>query len=136
MVQITGTYKLERNENLDEFYQKVGVPWIARKMMTSSSPTMYITKDEEEQWVFKTVTFFRTIEISFKLDEPYEETMPSGDEFENTTTIEGDNKFITISKSGETVAFERQYEFNDEGMVMTLKAPDGAQAKRYFKRLQ
>ncbi|CAL8115400.1 unnamed protein product [Orchesella dallaii] len=118
MVQIVGTYKLERNENLDEFYQKVGVPWIARKMMTNTSPTMYITKDDDEQWVFKTVTFLKTVEISFKLDEPYDETMPSGDEFASVTTMEGDNKFTTTSKTGDDVAFERSYEFNEEGMVM------------------
>jgi len=50
--------------------------------MTTSSPTMYITKDDEEQWIFKTVSFLRTTEISFKLDEPYEETMPNGEDFE------------------------------------------------------
>jgi len=142
MVQIVGSYKLERNENLDEFYQCVGVPWMVRKMMCASTPTMYVTKDEEEQWNFKTVTFLRTIENSFKLDEEYEETMASGKLFESVTTMEGDNKFVTKSKTPETegeeiFTFERHYEFSDDGMVMTLKAPTSEKvAKRYFKRLQ
>lgn len=58
------------------------VPWLARKMMCSSSPIIYVSKDEEETWALKTVTFFRTIESSFKLDEEYEETMPSGNTYE------------------------------------------------------
>lgn len=56
----------------------LGVPYFARKMMLASSPTMTVTY-EDETWVFKTVTFFRTVTISFKLDEPYNEEMPSGD---------------------------------------------------------
>ncbi|ODN00478.1 Fatty acid-binding protein [Orchesella cincta] len=136
MVQIVGTYKLEKNEKLDEFYQELGVPWIARKLMLTSSPTMYITLDEEEQYDFKTVSFLKTTEISFKLNEPYEETMPNGEVFESLTTLEGGNKFTTKSESEGVVAFERIYEFNDDGMVMTLKSPKGLEAKRYFKRLQ
>jgi len=101
---------------------------------------MHVTKDEEEQWNFKTVTFLRTIENSFKLDEEYEETMPSGKQFESVTTMEGENKFVTRSKTPEgeeEFTFERSYEFNDDGMVMTLQSPSSEKvAKRYFKRLQ
>lgn len=55
---------------------------MARKMMCATSPTIYVSKDEEEHWIFKTVTFLRTMEISFKLDEGYEETMPSGNTYD------------------------------------------------------
>jgi len=139
MVQIEGSYKLEKNENLDEFYASIGVPWFARKMMAASSPTMFVS-NEDEHWNFKTVTFLRTIENSFKLDEEYEETLPNGKELESITSMDGENKFVTKSKSveeGDDFSFERQYEFNDEGMVMTLKASSAEKmAKRYFKRLQ
>jgi len=140
MAQILGSYKLERNENLDEFYQCLGVPWIARKMMSASSPTMNVTKDDEEVWNFKTVSFLRTVENSFKLDEEYEENLPNGMLLESITTMEGDNKFVTKSKSteeGEDFTLERQYEFNDDGMVMTLQSPKSEKvAKRFFKRVQ
>lgn len=32
--------------------------------------------------------------------------------------MDGDTKFVTQSKSENTVAFERHYEFSDEGMIM------------------
>lgn len=32
--------------------------------------------------------------------------------------MEGDNKFVTKSKTGDTIAFERIYEFSDDGMIM------------------
>lgn len=39
--------------------------------------------------------------------------------------MQGDNLFITKSKSGEDIAFERHYEFNDDGMIMVSKKVDG-----------
>ncbi len=51
--------------------------------MLASSPVMTVTHEEDEDtWVFKTVTFFRTVILSFKLDETYPEDMPSGDVLE------------------------------------------------------
>jgi len=139
MASIIGSYKLERNENLDEFYSSLAVPWLVRKMMCATSPTMHVTKDEEDEWNLKTVTFLRTMENSFKLDEEYEETLPNGIVLDSVTKLEGDNKFVTKSKSVEEdddFTLERSYEFTDDGMVMTLQSPKSEKvAKRYFKRL-
>jgi len=151
MVQITGSYKLEKNEKLDEFYTAAGVPWVARKVMLTTSPTMHITKEKDENeddtWLFKTVTFIRTVEQSFKLNEPFEETMPSGDCFNSVATMEGDNKFILKSTSSistdddddtaveEKKELEREYLFTEDMLTITLKHPSGIEAKRYFKRI-
>jgi len=158
MVKIVGTYKLEKNENLDEFYKAAGVPWIARKMMLVTSPTVTVTQTEEERggemsegegegdgegegvgeggpvWMIRNVTFTRTIDLSFKLNEPFEETLPSGDVYQTTVKMEGDNKFILDSVNEEKGSFMREYEFKDDGFVMAMKHPSGVEAKRYFKR--
>jgi len=161
-IPITGTYKLERNENLDEFYKAAGVPWIARKMMLATSPTVTVTQTEEERggggesdegdtegeggdegaggdtagpvWLIRSVTFTRTIDLSFKLNEPFEETLPSGDIYQTTVKMEGDNKFILDSVNEEKGAFMREYEFKEDGFVLAMKHPSGVEAKRYFKR--
>ncbi|CAG2068405.1 unnamed protein product [Timema podura] len=75
---IIGKYKLERNENLDEYYSALGVPYIARKMMVMSSPVLDISQ-EGEKWSIKSSTLLRTVESLFTPNEPYEETLPSGD---------------------------------------------------------
>jgi hypothetical protein len=137
MAQMLGTYKLERNENLDEFYRVAGVPWIARKLMLSSSPTMIVSteKDEgdEDTFLIKTISFIRTMEQSFKIGEPYEETMPSGDTFECLSEKLGDNKLVIKGKCEDKGELIREYEFNSDGAVITLKFGD-VEAKRYFKR--
>jgi len=162
MVKIVGTYKLEKNENLDEFYKAAGVPWIARKMMLATSPTVTVTQTEDGErgggetstsegegegdgdgvgvgeggpvWMIRSVTFTRTIDLSFKLNEPFEETLPSGDVYQTTVKMEGDNKFILESESEEKGSFMRDYEFKDDGFVLAMKHPSGVEAKRYFKR--
>lgn len=54
-----------------------GVPFIPRKIMTSSSPTVEIT-NEGDQWTITTSTLLRTVTLQFKLGEEYEEHMPGG----------------------------------------------------------
>ena len=54
-----------------------GVPWIARKMMTSSSPTIEISK-KDDKWVVKTSTMMSNSSTTFSLGEKYEETMMGG----------------------------------------------------------
>jgi hypothetical protein len=134
MVQIEGNYKLEKNENLEEYFRVVGVPWIARKMMAASTPTMTVTF-EDETWVFKTVTFFRTVTVSFKLDEEYKEDMPSGDVIDSVCSKEGDFTFRIKSKHERLGDFERVFDFSDDGLVITMKHAKGVQAKRYFNRI-
>jgi len=139
MVKIVGTYKLERNENLDEYFTVVGVPYLARKMMLASTPILTVTNETDEDeddeiWVFKTETFFRTVVLSFKLGESYPEDMPSGDVLESVTTREGDYTFITKSTNANSGDFERIFDFSDDGLVITMKHSKGVQAKRHFKR--
>jgi len=133
-VQIEGSYKLERNENLEEYFRVVGVPFFARKMMLASSPTMTVTF-EDETWVFKTVTFFRTVIISFKLDEHYEEEMPSGDILDSVASKDGDFTFRIKSQHERLGDFERIFDFSDDGVVITMKHAKGVEAKRHFKRI-
>lgn len=56
----------------------IGIPYIARKMMSMSNPTVIISENEDGIWTIGTKTLVRSSEIKFKLGEEYDETMPSG----------------------------------------------------------
>jgi len=110
--------------------------------MLSTSPTVEVSKtkdednedgDESPTWVLKIITFFRTTVTTFKLNEPYEEELPSGDILQNTTKMEG-NSFITTCENEKLGDFERIFDFSEDGLIMTMKHSKGVQAKRYFKR--
>ncbi|KAJ8918869.1 hypothetical protein NQ315_011161 [Exocentrus adspersus] len=133
MVQMQGKYSHQKNENLDEYFKAIGVPYIPRKMMCSTSPTLEITKIDEE-WTISISTLFRTTISKFKLGEEYEEDMPGGT-LKNTTTLEGD-KLITKSVGPNNTIISRTYEFSDEECIMVYKhEKSGVEAKRYFKRI-
>lgn len=59
------------------WYIYTGIPWVARKMMTASSPTIEISK-KDDKWTVKTTTLMTSSSNTFSLGEEYEETMMGG----------------------------------------------------------
>lgn len=61
------------------FYRimRTGIPWVARKMMTTSSPTIEISQNGDS-WTIKTSSLMSSSSNTFKLGEEYEETMMGG----------------------------------------------------------
>ena len=138
MSRFEGKFTNTKNEKLDEFYTaigklisylkvvlccyyrnlfSIGIPWVPRKMMTASSPTIEISV-VDGVWTIKTSTLMSNSSVTFKLGEEYIETMPGGRTIkvptvasnfffhylifslfkQNVTTVE-DNKLITNSQS-------------------------------------
>ncbi|XP_015603131.2 fatty acid-binding protein homolog 5 [Cephus cinctus] len=134
MARILGTYQHERNENIDEYFKAIGVPYIARKMMSASSPRLEI-KQDGDKWIIRTISMIRTVESIFTLNTEYEESMPSGEILKNTTTLANGN-LVTLSLLPDGSQTIREYEVTDEGVVLIMShEKSGHVAKRYFKRL-
>lgn len=134
MPSITGKYQHHRNEDIEDYFIAVGVPFIARKMMAMSSPLMEIFLDGDSMTI-KTVSMVRTVEHTFKLGEEYEEKMPDAT-IKSTTTVVNDSEVVTNSVIPTGEKCGRHYLFTDDGCVVTLthekvKKP----AKRYFRRI-
>ncbi|XP_019866421.1 sodium/calcium exchanger regulatory protein 1 isoform X2 [Aethina tumida] len=133
MTKMVGKYSHEKNENLDEYFKAVGVPYIPRKMMCSTSPSLEIATSEDGEWTISTSTMLRTNVSKFKLGEDYEESMPGGI-IKNNTVIE-DDKIVTSSIGPNGEKMMRIYEFTDTHCILTMKhEKSGTEAKRYFKR--
>ena len=75
MVQIEGSYKHEKSENFDEYLTAMEIPLVPRKMMTSTSPSIEISKNGDE-WTlsFKVAVISNT--VKFKMGEDFEEKEP------------------------------------------------------------
>lgn len=129
-----GKYQHERNENLDDYFKAIGVPYIPRKMMLTSRPTLEV-KQEGDKWTIKTISLLRTMELTFTLGEEFTESMPSGVTLKNTARIEDDS--IVISSTGPNgEKTERKYEFKDDEVILTMTHEQSGQiAKRYFKKI-
>ncbi|XP_011308928.1 fatty acid-binding protein-like [Fopius arisanus] len=135
MAKIVGKYQHERSENLDEYFRTLGVPFIARKMMSVSNPRIEIIQDEDE-WTLKNITMIRTQEVKFKFGEEYEEFMPFGVVLKNTTNLEGDC-LVTISTGPDGTKVNRKYQFSDDRMILTMtQEKNGVTCTRFFKRIE
>ncbi|CAG4988508.1 unnamed protein product [Parnassius apollo] len=136
MPSIQGKYQHYKNENIDDYFTAVGVPFMGRKMMAMSSPLMEITFDGENMTI-KNSSLLRTVELKFKIGEEYEEQMPNTT-IKSVTTIVNDNEIKTdsiIPQSNEKCG--RHYSFTDDECIVTLthekaKTP----GKRYFRRVK
>ena len=134
MTSIVGNYQHERNDNLDEYFKAVGVPYIPRKMMSMSHPQLQISNDGDK-WTIRTISMLRTIELTFTLGEEYEEYMPADVKLKNVTTMEGDS-LVTVSVGPDNNKVVRKYETTEDGVLLTMTHEKSGQvAKRYFTRL-
>lgn len=77
-------HEMKYNYEFDDFFfklQRTGVPYLARKMIGLSHPTMEISQ-EGEKWTIKNISLINTQEVSFYLGKEYEEVMPAGDKLQ------------------------------------------------------
>ena len=136
MPSIAGKYQHYKNENIEEYFTAVGVPFMGRKMMSMSSPLMEITLDGDTMTI-KNSSLMRTVEHTFKLGEEYEEKMPNST-IKSVTAIINESELETNSVIPETNAkCGRHYLFTDEECVVTLTHEKAnTPGKRYFRRVQ
>ncbi|ODN02148.1 Fatty acid-binding protein, heart [Orchesella cincta] len=123
MPSMTGTFKLIKSENFDEYMKAIGVGMVMRKMAQAATPTTEI-KQEGESWNIKTMTTFKTTEIKFKLGEAFDETTADGRQCKSVITKKNEKILLHEQNcNGQVLKILR--EFSDDGteMKMVLEAP-------------
>jgi len=92
-----GKFERTSEENYEELLKLLDVNFLLRKAATVSTPTVEIT---ETDGVFniKSSTTMKTVEMSFKLGEPFDETTPDGREVTALANIE-DGKLVMTQKA-------------------------------------
>ncbi|XP_018016451.1 sodium/calcium exchanger regulatory protein 1 [Hyalella azteca] len=132
--KIVGKYKMESSEGFDEFMKALGVGLVMRKMASTATPSLEISENEGT-YTMKTVTTFKTTEISFKLGEPFTETTADGRVVQSTITLDGNT--MTHKQVGDKEKNEKDSiltrVFNDTGIDMECKVDDVV-CKRIYKR--
>merc|ERR1712227_467469 len=135
--KLLGSYQFEKNENFEEFLTATGVPMIPRKMMTSTSPSINISKDGNK-WTISFKVLMKSNSISFELGKEFEENNPVSGEKQKCLAEDKDGSLVitaTIEKTGKSSS--RTFSSTDEGFTLTLQAAGtDIVAKRFFKKTE
>merc|ERR1712215_87159 len=97
MEAFKGKYERTSADNYEELLKELDVNFLLRKAATVSPPVMEVT-EEGGVWNIKTSTTLKTMELKFKLGEPFDETTPDGREVVATVTFEG-GKIVSVQKA-------------------------------------
>merc|ERR1739844_4987 len=92
-----GKYERTSADKYEELLKELDVNFLLRKAATVSTPVMEVTEDGGV-WTIKTSTTLKTMELKFKLGEPFDETTPDGREVTATVTFEG-GKIVSVHKA-------------------------------------
>lgn len=137
MVHIAkGKYVQTKAENYDGFLKALDVNFLLRKAATASTPTMEVT-EADGKWSITTATMLKSMNLSFKVGEPFSETTADGRNVDSVVTVEG-NKFIcvqTAKKDGQKSTRSTR-EFTEDGCTCTIEVTGtDAITVQHFKRV-
>jgi len=92
-----GKFERTSADKYEEMLKELDVNFLLRKAATVSTPVCEIY-EEDGGWMIKTSTTLKTMELKFKLGEPFDETTPDGREVTAVCTLE-DGKIISVQKA-------------------------------------
>ncbi|KAM9824152.1 fatty acid binding protein 4a [Neosynchiropus ocellatus] len=106
--KFVGTWKLQSSENFDDYMKAIGVGFAIRQVGNRTKPNLIVSVDEQGKVSLKNQSTFKTTEIKFKLNEPFEET--TADDRKTTTVISLDNGKLVQKQSwdGKETSIERE----------------------------
>lgn len=106
-----------------------GVNYLIRKMANSTTSTVELVKEDDENFSFNTTSTFRSQALKFKPGVEFIEKRMDGQEVPCIVTFDG-NKMIQEQKAEKPVTLIR--EFSEEEIFLTCTVGN-VTAKRWFK---
>merc|ERR1712027_53115 len=121
----------------EEMLKELDVNFLLRKAATVSTPICEIF-EEGGVWNIKTSTTLKTMELKFKLGEPFDETTPDGRDVTATVTFE-DGKIVTVQKAKKegqkSTKSIRELVGEELVYTMTIDGNDDLKCVQKFKRI-
>uniref|UniRef100_A0A674DLP5 Fatty acid binding protein 4a n=1 Tax=Salmo trutta TaxID=8032 RepID=A0A674DLP5_SALTR len=72
--KFVGTWKMISSENFDDYMKALGVGFATRQVGNRTKPSLIINMDDQGMICLKSQSTFKTVEVKFNLNEPFEET--------------------------------------------------------------
>uniref|UniRef100_A0A670YJ67 Cytosolic fatty-acid binding proteins domain-containing protein n=1 Tax=Pseudonaja textilis TaxID=8673 RepID=A0A670YJ67_PSETE len=116
--QFLGTWKLILSENFDDYMKELGVGFAQRQLGVLAKPKIIITMDKDVITI-RTETIFTVNEISFQLDQEFEER-----------TIDNRLAKSIVTKDNDTLIHTQKW--NDNHTTIKRKIVDGNMVLKHF----
>ncbi|XP_077446127.1 fatty acid binding protein 4a [Stigmatopora argus] len=106
--KFVGTWKMISSDNFDDYMKAIGVGFAIRQVGNRTKPNLILTVDDQGTVSMKTQSTFKTSEIKFKLNEPFEET--TADDRKTRTVISLENGKLVQKQcwDGKETSIERE----------------------------
>merc|ERR1711953_1148236 len=131
--KLIGSYQFEKNDNFDEFLTATGVPFVAKKVMLSTSPSLEVKQEGDNKWSFTFKVLLKTNTISFEFGKEFTEENPVlGDSNKCVAEIVDGNIVIKTEHLKSGTKATRTFVPTDEGLTLNLASIDtDFTARRY-----
>ncbi|XP_060949388.1 fatty acid-binding protein, heart [Limanda limanda] len=125
-----GTWNLKESDKFDDYMKALGVGFTTRKVGGLTKPTTIISV-EGDTVTLKTQSSVKNTELSFKLDEEFDETTADDRKVKSIIKIDG-GKMVHVQKwDGKETSLVR--EINENALILTLTMGDIVCTRRYEK---
>ncbi|XP_044784977.2 fatty acid-binding protein, adipocyte-like [Bubalus bubalis] len=125
-----GTWKLVSSENFDDYMKEVGVGFATRKVAGMAKPTLIISVNEDVATIRSESTFKNT-EISFKLDQEFDEVTPDDRKVKSIINLDEGALVQVQNWDGKSTTIKRK--LVDDKMVLEC-VMNGVTATRVYER--
>ncbi|OCT94390.1 hypothetical protein XELAEV_18012061mg [Xenopus laevis] len=128
MEKFAGTWRLVDSKNFDEYMKALGVGFATRQIGNVTKPTTIISVDGDKI-VVQTQSTFKNTEVSFKLNEEFDEITADDRKCKSLVTLE-DGKLKHVQKwdGKETILIR---EVDGDKLVLNLTFGDVASSRHY-----
>ncbi|KAK9526897.1 hypothetical protein VZT92_015571 [Zoarces viviparus] len=126
-----GTWNLKESVKFDEYMKKLGVGFATRQAGNVTKPTTIISVDGDTV-TLKTQSTLKNTEVSFKLDEEFDETTADDRKVKSLVTVDG-GKLVHVQKwDGKETSLVRSVE--GDALTLTLTMDDVVSTRHYVKK--
>ncbi|XP_041665924.1 fatty acid binding protein 4a [Cheilinus undulatus] len=106
--KFVGTWKMVNSENFDDYMKAIGVGFATRQVGNRTKPNLIVTVEDDGKVCMKSQSTFKTTEIKFKLNEPFEETTADDRKTRTVVTLENGKLVQKQSWDGKETNIERE----------------------------
>uniref|UniRef100_A0A3Q4BTU7 Cellular retinoic acid-binding protein 1 n=1 Tax=Mola mola TaxID=94237 RepID=A0A3Q4BTU7_MOLML len=131
--KFVGTWKMISSENFDDYMKAIGVGFATRQVGNRTKPNLIVSVDDQGIVCMKTQSTFKTTEIKFKLNEPFDETTADDRKTRVSTVVTLENGKLMQKQSwdGKETIIER--EILDGKLIAKCTMGDVVAVRTYVK---